>query len=186
MSQSRFVSAAVAALLLLAVVPAWAQQGPPSGSPIVYLNSAEIIQSIPEAAEAQRTFDQEIAERRTELQEQAATVDSLMRDYQQQEAVLSPQAKEQKQQEIRTRQQQLASRRLEIENQLGDRQQELLRPILERVGTVIEAVRADREYSMVFDIATEGVVAADPSLDITELVKSRLGGAGNTASSSQP
>ncbi len=35
---------------------------------------------------------------------------------------------------------------------------------------------------MVFDISTEGVVAADPALDITELVRSRVGGTADTAS----
>ncbi|MFW6090209.1 MAG: OmpH family outer membrane protein, partial [Gemmatimonadota bacterium] len=62
-----------------------------------------------------------------------------------------------------------------METELGERQQELLQPILERVSGVIEEVRNEREYAMVFDISTEGVVAADPSLDITEIVKARLG-----------
>ncbi len=185
MSQFRVLYAAFFALLVVAG-PATAQDGPPSGSTFVYLNSAEIIQSTPGAAEAQRTFDQEIADRRAELQEEAAVVDSLVRDYQQQEELLSPQAKEDKQQEIRSRQQALQTRRLEMENELGERQQELLQPILERVSGVIEEIRAERDYAMVFDISTEGVVAADPSLDITELVKARLGSADTASAQSQP
>jgi len=183
MSQSRFISLAVTALSLLAVVPVVAQEAPPAGTNFVYLNSAEIIQSQPEFAEMTRTFDQEIEDRRLELQEQAATVDSLLRAYQEQESVFSPQMREEKQREIRTQQQALQTRRLEMENELNDRQQELLRPILEEVGSAIEEVRAERNYSMVFDISTEGVVAADPSLDITELVRARVRGAADTASS---
>lgn len=182
MSQSRFVSAAAVALALLVGAPAAAQEGPPTGTTFVYLNSADIIQSTPGAADAQRMFDQEIADRRTELQEQAAVVDSLLQEYQGQESVFSPQMREEKQREIRSRQQSLQTRRLEIENELTERQQELLRPILEQVSGVIEQVRAENNYSMVFDISTEGVVAADPSLDITELVKARVGAA-DTASS---
>lgn len=175
------ILAAGLALTLTAVVPAYAQQGPPEGTTFVYLNSAEIIQSQPEFAEMTRTFDQEITDRRTELQEQAATVDSMIQEYQQQESVLSPQAKAQMQEEIRNRQLALANRRQQMETELGNRQKELLAPILEQVGNVIEEVRAERNYAMVFDISTEGVVAADPSLDITELVKARIGGA-DTAS----
>lgn len=175
------LTCALGALLIVAT-PAFAQQGPPAGTTFVYLNSADIIQSTPGAAEAMRTFDQEIADRRTELQEQASVVDSLMRDYQAQEAVLSPQAKQEKQQDILQRQQALQTRRQEIENQLGARQQELLQPILTEVSDIIEQIRAERNYSMVFDISTEGVVAADPSLDITELVKARLGSGADTAS----
>jgi outer membrane protein len=186
MSQSRFINAAAVALSLLAVVPASAQEAPPEGTAFVYLNSAEIIQSQPDFAEMTRTFDQEIAERRTELQEQATAVDSLLGAYQEQESVFSPQMREEKQRQIRTEQQTLQSRRLEIENELAARQQELLRPILERVGNAIEQVRAERDYSMVFDISTEGVVAADPSLDITQLVRARVGGGAADTASSQP
>lgn len=180
MSYVRFISGAAAALVI-AVTPALGQDAPPEGTTVVYLNSAEIIQSTPGAADAQRTFDQEIADRRTELTQQAATVDSLVRDYQRQEQLLSPQAKEQKQQEIRTKQEALQTRRAQMETELGERQQTLLRPILERVSNLIEQIRAERNYSMVFDISTEGVVAADTTLDITELVKARLGTSDNTA-----
>lgn len=186
MSQSRFISVAVAALSFLTAVQAVAQEAPPEGTSFVYLNSAEIIQSQPEFAEMTRTFDQEIEDRRLELQEQAAAVDSLLQEYQEQESVFSPQMREEKQREIRTRQQALRNRQLEMENELNERQQELLRPILEEVGNAIEAVRAERNYSMVFDISTEGVVAADPALDITELVRARVGGGAADTASSEP
>ncbi len=175
-----------AAVLLFSVAPVLGQDGPPAGTTFVYLNSADIIQSTPGSVEAQRTFEREIADMRTELQTQATAVDSLLRDYQRQEALLSPQAKEQKQGEIRSLQSQLEQRRVEMETQAGQRQQDLLRPILERVSGVIESIRAEREYAMVFDISTEGVVAADPSLDITDLVKTRLGAVESTTAADQP
>lgn len=177
------LGAALSVTLLLAAPPAAAQEGPPDGTDIVYLNVADVIQSQPEFAEMTRAFDQEIADSRTELQEEAAEVDSLIQEYQQQESVLSPQAKEQMQQEIRSRQQELVSRQQEMNTQLGTRQQELLAPILEQVGDVIEQVRMERNYSMVLDISSEGVVAADPALDITGLVMSRVDGGADTAAS---
>lgn len=180
MSYLRHIGRA-AAVLLLSVSPVLGQDGPPVGTTFVYLNSADIIQSTPGSTEAQRTFEREIADMRTELQTQASAVDSLLRDYQRQEALLSPQAKDQKQGEIRTLQANLETRRQEMETQAGQRQQELLRPILERVSGVIETIRSERNYAMVFDISTEGVVAADPSLDITDIVKARLGATDSTA-----
>ena len=173
----RMTTAAFAALILVGVPSAFAQSSPPAGTTFVYLNSAEILQAAPGSADAQRTFDRELGEWRTELEQQAAVVDSLLRDYQRQEVMLSPQAKEQKQGEIASRQQELQNRRLELENQAQQRQQELLRPILENVTGLIEQIRSDNNYAMVFDISTEGVVAADPSLDITALVMQRMGAA---------
>jgi outer membrane protein len=180
MSYLRHIAGA-ATVLFLSVSPVLGQDGPPAGTTFVFLNSADIIESTPGHAEAQRTFEREIADMRTELQTQAGAVDSLLRDYQRQEALLSPQAKDQKQGEIRGLQSQLESRQAEMETQAGQRQLELLRPIFERVSSVIESIRGERNYAMVFDISTEGVVAADPTLDITDLVKDRLGAADSTA-----
>jgi outer membrane protein len=172
---ARMTAAAFAALTIVAVSPAHAQNAPSPGTTFVYLNSAQILQAAPGSADAQRTFDRELGQWRTELEQQAAVVDSLLRDYQRQEVMLSPQAKEQKQTEIQTLQQQLQNRRLELENQAQQRQQELLRPILERVTGIIEQIRSENNYAMVFDISTEGVVAAAPELDITDLVMQRMG-----------
>ena len=182
MSYLRFIGGA-AAVLLISVSPVLGQDGPPSGTTFVYLNSAEIIQSTPGSAEAQRTFEREIADMRTELQTQAYCRRlAPSRLFERQEALLSPQAKDQKQGDIRTLQGQLEGPEvLEMEAQASQRQQDLLRPILERVSGVIETLRNERSYAMVFDISTEGVVAADPTLDITELVKTRLGATDSTA-----
>lgn len=182
----RRIAAALAALALVSVSPARSQTAPPSGTTFVYLNSAAVLQAAPGSADAQRTFDRELGEWRSELELQAATVDSLLRDYQRQEVMLSPQAKEQKQNEIRTLQQQLQNRRVELENQAQQRQQELLRPILETVTGLIEEIRAENDYAMVFDISTEGVVAAAPELDITEIVLQRLGAATAPAGGGTP
>jgi outer membrane protein len=150
---------------------------PPQGSVVVYLNSQQIVQSAPGAAEAQRTFEREIAQMRTELQQQSAVVDSLMRDYQRQEVMLSPQAKEQKQTEIQQKQQSLQNRQQELETQARQRQNDLLNPIIQRVTQVIEQIRAQQGYSIVLDVSADGgnVVAADPALDITAAVMERLG-----------
>ncbi len=50
-----------------------------------------------------------------------------------------------------------------------------MRPILENVTRLIEQIRTENNYSMVFDISTDGVVAAAPELDITDVVLQRLG-----------
>ncbi len=171
---TRACSAALCGVTFM-VAAAFAQEVPPAGTPVVYLRSAEIVQSAPGSVEAQRTFQRELSEAQTELQEQAATVDSMVQDYQRQEVLLSPQAKEEKERNIRSRQTELTNRQRELDTQLQQRQQELLRPILERVSGVIEQIRSEQGYSIVLDASTEGVVAADTTLDITPLVLSRLG-----------
>jgi outer membrane protein len=174
MALTRWLSLAVVALALLAQ-NAHAQGTPAAGTPVVYVRGQMILQAAPGAAEAARTFERELADMRTELQEQAAVVDSMLQDYQRQEVLLSPQAKETKQQEIMNLRNQLQQRQTEMDTQAQQRQQELLGPILEQVGNVIEAIRAENNYSIVLDASKEGLVAADTGLDITDTVLSRLG-----------
>ena len=83
-------------LLVFSVSGAFAQGSPAPGTPVVYVRGQVILQAAPGAAEAARTFERELADMRTELQQQAAIVDSMLQDYQRQEVLLSPQAKETK------------------------------------------------------------------------------------------
>lgn len=166
-------AAALAACMVLVAGPLRAQQVPTGGG-FVYLNSQEVLTQAPGSNEAQRTFERELAEMQSELQTRASVLDSLVRDYQRQEVLLSPQAREEKQAEIRTKQQELQSRRAELDSRARQRQQELLKPILDRVSAVIEEMRRENGWPMVFDVSAEGVVAADPSLDITARVIDRL------------
>ncbi len=161
--------------LALGAENAQSQGNPAQGTPVVYVRGQVILQAAPGAAEAARTFERELADMRTQLQEQAAAVDSMLQDYQRQEVLLSPQAKDQKQQEIVNLRNQLQQRQGEMDTQAQQRQQELLGPILEQVGAVIEALRAENNYSIVLDASKEGLVAADTTLDITDTVLSRLG-----------
>ena len=159
------------------VQSAQAQGLPAAGTPVVYVRGQVILQQAPGADEAARTFERELADMRTALQQQAAVVDSMLQDYQRQEVLLSPQAKEQKQTEILNLRTQLQARQGEMDTQAQQRQQELLGPILEQVSGVIEAVRSENRYSIVLDASKEGLVAADTMLDITDAVLGRLGSA---------
>ncbi len=162
-------------VLACAAETAQAQGNPSAGTPVVYVRGQVILQAAPGAAEAARTFERELADMRTQLQEQAAVVDSMLQDYQRQEVLLSPQAKETKQQEILNLRNQLQQQQGEMDSQAQQRQQELLGPILEQVGAVIETLRAENNYSIVLDASKEGLVAADTTLDITDTVLARLG-----------
>lgn len=159
---------------------------PPAGTQMVFVNTQAILPQVPGAREAQEQWQQELQGYNAEVQRLRTEVDSLLAAYRQQEAMLSAEAREERQQEIIDRQQQLQQRAAELEQRAGQRQQELLAPILDRVGEVIEEVRQERNYTIVFDIAGSGVVAADPSLDITALVLERIQTQEASAAASTP
>jgi len=174
-------TAALGALLVVAAPLGGQEPGaqepamPPAGTSMVFVNTGAILPVAPGADAAQAQFQTELEGYQSELAALATELDSLVARYRRQEAMLDPAAKEQRQQEILDKQQAAQSRQFQLEQQSETRRGELLKPILDNVREIIEQIRAEREYSIVFDIAESGVIAADPELDITGAVLARLG-----------
>ncbi|MDH3734095.1 MAG: OmpH family outer membrane protein [Gemmatimonadota bacterium] len=148
---------------------------PPAGTAMVFVNTGAILPVAPGAEAAQVAFEAELQGFRAELTALAGQIDSLLVDYRRQEAMLDPAAKQTRQQEIMDMQQAAQDRQIQLETQSEERRAALLEPILDNVRAVIEDLRAEQAYSIVFDIAESGVIAADSTLDITDAVLARMG-----------
>ena len=175
MKHIRMAGAAMVALLAF-TGGAEAQQGQ-----IVYMNSQQVLAGAPGAREAQATLEREMGTARTEVQTMEATLDSMMTSYEQRQVMLSPDARRELQEEIRGRQREFQQRAQQLEQAAGARQQELLQPIMARVQTVIDGLRAERNYALVLDASEGGLISADPALDITQEVLTRLRGTTTTS-----
>lgn len=151
-----------------------APETPPEDVPFVYINSQQLLQEAPGANEAQKTWKREMSEFRSEVQQLRSELDSLQQAYQQQEGMLSESARQKRREEIAQKQRQLQQRMQELEQKASQRRQELLAPILDEVRAVIQQVRDEYGYSMVFDAAAAGLLAANPRLDITDTVVRRM------------
>lgn len=168
------VGMAFACVLALAAMgsPAQAQQA--TQGRIVFINSQQVVAAAPGAREAQTTLEREMGAMRTQVQGMEQTLDSMMTVYDQRQVMLSPEAKRQMQDEIRTRQREFQQRAMQMEQQASQRQAELLQPIMARVQRVIDTLREERGYALVLDAAEGGIISADPSLDITQEVLTRI------------
>lgn len=158
------------ATLAWAVAPVSAQQTPD----FAYINSQRIIEEAPGAQAAQQEFEQDMAAYQTELQELEDSLRTMMDDFEQQQSMLSPEARRQRQETIMQRQQEYQQRAQELQQRAAQRQNELVEPIMQQIQAVIEEIRQERGYTMIFDAASGGLIAADPSLDITNEVLRRL------------
>ena len=163
---------AAAAAMLVFATGAEAQQA--TQGQIVFINSQQVIAAAPGAREAQSTLEREMTDLRTQVQQMESTLDSMMTTYEQRQVMLSPEARREMQDSIRTRQREFQGRAQQFEQQMQARQAELLQPIMARVQQVIDALRAERGYSLVLDAAEGGLISADPALDVTQEVLSRL------------
>ncbi|MGH7474736.1 MAG: OmpH family outer membrane protein [Longimicrobiales bacterium] len=164
------VLAAGAGLLLLAP-PVTAQQS----SEFAFIDSQRIIAEAPTARAVRDTLQQEMAGYRTELEGMEQELTALIQDYQQKESTLATEARQQRQETIRQKQRDLQQRAGQLEEQAREREQQLVQPIMQQIEQVIEQIRQERNLAFIFDAAAGGgIVAADPSLDITEAVLARL------------
>ncbi len=141
---------------------------------IAYIDSQAILQEAPGAAEAQQQFDQQMQQFGEEIEVMGQELDSLITAYQQQQGTLSTEVRETRETEIRQREIQYQQRLDEMEQEAAQRREELVQPILSRMSTAIEQIRSEGSYSVIFDVAGQSIIAADPSLDLTMEVIQRL------------
>lgn len=174
--------AAAAGMGLLATATASAQAVPKIG----YIDSRKIIQEAPGAKEAQATFQKEMEGYQAQLKVMEDSIKSLMSEYEQKQVMLSPEAKKQKEEEIRQKQAAYQQKANDLEQKLNQRQSELVQPIMDKVKDVIEQLRKSGGYAMIFDAAGSGLVAADPSLDLTDQVLAKLKANAATPAPSKP
>lgn len=149
---------------------------------IGYINSQNVLAEAPGAKEAQTQFDADMASYKAEVQKMATELENLVKQYEQQQAMLSPAAKQTRETDIRTKQQAYQDRLSEIDQRAAKRQQELVQPVMDKINAVIEAYRAEQGYSLIFDVASGGIVAANPTMDLTtEIIRRLQAGAAPTA-----
>jgi outer membrane protein len=168
------VSAILVATALAAL--GYAGVNAPQGSQIrlAYINSNEIISQAPGAAEAQATYEREMAGWNAQVEAMGDSLQEMVTQYQQQQVMLSPEARTQRQQEINQKRMDFQQRTAELEQVAQRRQQELLQPIYDSVRSVLETVREEEQYTMIFDVAAGALIAADTTLNITTQVLQRL------------
>lgn len=141
---------------------------------IGYINSQEILANAPGAREAQQTFESEMQGYTDEAQRLQEELQRMQQQLQQQELTLSPEAKRNRQQQIQTKAQEAQQRMQELDQLAAQRRAELIQPVMDKVTEVIETMREDGNYALILDVAAGSIIAADPSLDLTQEVIRRL------------
>jgi outer membrane protein len=168
----------VSAIVIATALAAFGYAGfnQPQGSEIklAYINSNEIISQAPGAAEAQATFEREMAGWNAQVEAMGDSLQQMVTQYEQQQVMLSPEARTQRQQAINQKRMEFQQRTADLDQLAGARQQELVAPIYEAVSNVLITLRDEEQYTMIFDAAAGALIAADTTLDITAQVLERL------------
>jgi outer membrane protein len=171
---------AVAGLMIVAAPVAAQAQGP---TRVGYIDTRRVIQEAPGAQDARTTLEREMATWQREMQAMEDTMQTMRVDFQQRSLVMSAEARQRREQEIEQKRESFQARAESLQQRAVQRQQELMEPIMTRVEEVIGQVRQAEGFAIVFDVASEAIVSADPSLDLTARVIERLRAAGPAAAS---
>jgi len=162
-------------LLLLAVA---SQAGVAQAMPKMgYIDANEILRESTEAQAAQAQFDREMAQFQSQVQSMGEELQTMLAAYQQQAGTMSEEARTARETEITQKQQEYETRAQTLETEAAQRRAALVEPVMERINTIIEAVRTEGAYTLIFDIAAGAILAADPALDLTPEVLRRLSAA---------
>lgn len=143
-----------------------------AGQKLGFINSRAVLLATPGYAQAESTYNRELADFRAEVERLQGSLDSMAADFEQKSVMLSATAKTAKRREIDDRRAKLEQRAQELRDKAAQREQELIAPIHSRVNAAIEGIRADGGYALIFDVsANDGlIVTADKSLDLTQKV----------------
>jgi outer membrane protein len=163
---------ALAALAALAPAAAAQQR-------LAFVDSEVILRVLPEYQTARQQVDRAAAEWQAELDAMQVEVDALVREFEARELLYTPEDRERALAEIearRTEMGQYRRRHFGADGELFRQEQQLLRPIQERVLEAVETVADDGGYDFIFDRSGDLVfLYARDAHNVTDLVLVELG-----------
>lgn len=163
-------------LAVLTVVLAPAALSAQGGQKIGYINARAVLLAMPGYAQAESTYNRELAGFRAEVEQLQGSLDSAAAEFEQKSVMLSATAKTAKRKDLEAQRDRLERRANELRDKATQREQDLLAPIHGKVNDAIESVRAEGGYGLIFDVsANEGlIVAVDKSLEVTQKVIDKI------------
>jgi outer membrane protein len=155
---------------------------------IAYINSERILAEAPGRAEAEAEMRKEMESIRAQVQKMGDSLNTMVAAYQKVESTLSPQARAGRQQEIQKRESEYQQRVADLQHKAQQKEAELMHPIMQQIDKIIEEIRAQEGYAIVFDAGNQSgtVVAADSSLDITSKVIAKMKSSAATRPAQRP
>lgn len=164
-------------LMVLIGVPQFASDIVAQSGKIVYVDSYRIRNEYREFQEAQSVFDQDLDEWQQEAMAMEKEIDSLKKDLNDKALLLSEEARSKKEENISTKEAALQKYMVEVFGQSGKaekRNQDLTKPLLDKITAVLEKIAQDNNYDYIFDSVNGNIAYAKKSLDITDKVLEEL------------
>ena len=163
-------------ILILAAIwaaPAAAQQAMKIG----YVNSEQLLQTYPGTRAAQDAFNRDVESWSTEAATRKKELDDLNKELSAQTPMLSDEKRRDKEQDLQRKMTEYDQFVQSIWGPNGlvvKRNEEILRPIITKVQTILAKIGADEGYDLILDAADGNILFADTKLDLTARVLDEL------------
>ncbi len=140
-----------------------------------HVNTDELLKKMPGRSEAEielreytQYLEQQFASMQNEFQQK-------YQEFLENESEYSQLIRQSKERELTNLQHRIVEFQETAQQDLMEKEEQLLRPLINNARKAIEAVAKEHNYTYVFDMSGGSLVYADPGDDITHLVKQELG-----------
>jgi len=161
-------------VLLFCVVPFLVQ----AQTKIAHINSESIMQTLPEAIDAQKTLDALVAQWEAELQKMQADWKKKFDDFDKKKLILTDQVRADQEKELRELDQAITDFRNKKFGQNGElfqKQNEVMKPIQNKLFKILEEIAKEDGYDYIFDKSGEILLLySNDKLDLTQKVITRM------------
>lgn len=143
-----------------------------------YVDSDTILKKLPDAVDAQTKIDALVAEWQDELKKIENQLKEKNDDFEKRKLIMSEQTRSDVEKEIAALEKQIADykqKKFGVNGELFNKQEELMKPVQNRVFNAIQEVAKEKELDFVFDRSGDIVfLYAKPDYDITNIVIDKL------------
>ena len=142
-----------------------------------HLNSNDLLELMPEKAAAEKSIQDYAKQMENQLLEMQTELEKKYNSYMAEKANLSEIVAKTKEEELMSMQQRIQTFQQSAQTELQKKEQDLLKPIIEKAQKAIADVSKENGYTYVFDTATGAVGFVDEtkSTNVLSLAKAKLG-----------
>lgn len=142
-----------------------------------YCNSSALLTQLPEVKAADsdlKDFQAQLTKKGQEMQKALQTKAQALQ-LKQERGEIAPKDFEVQAARLKEEEENLGKYEQDVYQKLSEKREQLFKPLLDKVNEAMKSVAADQKLSMVFDSGSQILLYADESLDVTKLVKAKLG-----------
>lgn len=143
-----------------------------------YIDSDYIIKQLPDAQDIQKQLDQFILEWKEELLTLEKEYDKALKDFEERQLIMSEEKVKLTQKELETQQAEILKfrdQKFGVQGELFKKQEELMKPIQNRIFTAVKEIAEEDDYDFIFDRSGDMMfVFAKEKYDLTNKVLDKI------------